>query len=144
MENWHLFTNPVFQLHFMYPLITSHGHVVEKREDACQAIHRVHLISPKSQEVYFEVTRYPDLPSQEEYQRHKMSLEKRFTSDKFDISELKEGKLGGLLVQQYRFKWNQGVREVVLIQHKQATYRVLYDPQATINLQILATIVLAD
>lgn len=144
MDNWQSFTNPEFQLHFMYPPTTPKGHVVEKRENPDEVIRRINFVSVGSREVYLEVARFPDLPLQEEYQRHKTFLAKRFTSDGFSISGLENATLNGLSVGQYAFKWNQAERVVILIHRDHTTYRVIYDPSSAINTQILSTLTFTD
>lgn len=113
MQNWQHFTDPRFTLGFQYPQITPHGHLVEKAESQDQDIVRIHFRSKDSHELYFEISRYFDLPEQAEYQRNKESLEKRL--EKFSISDLKEIRWMSQQAYEYSFKWHQGARVVILI-----------------------------
>ena len=96
MENWQVFTDPRFRLHFKYPSMTPHGLVVEIEQSQNHDSTRVHLISRDSQDVYFEVRQYRDLLPQEEYQRHGAYLENQFELEGFAITELTDQMLGTL------------------------------------------------
>lgn len=144
IDDWQMFTNPTFKLHFRYPLTTPQGHTIERSEEQNETITRVHIVSQESQEVYFEVMQYPDLAPQEEYQRHRAVLEKRFASETFSISPLHASSLDGIAAQQYSFKWNQTARVVTLIQQERVTYRFIHDPNSAINWQILESVTFTD
>ncbi len=95
---------------------------VVKTENQQDEAMRVHLASQGSQELYFEVTRYVSLPPQDEYQRHRVNLERQL--DDFAITELNETNLASHLAHTYSFTWQQGERTVILVEHRQATYMV--------------------
>ena len=99
---------------------------------------RVLFASRDGRELYFEITKYFDLPVQVEYKRHKESLKKRL--EQFSTSDLKEIRWMSQPAYEYSFKWNHGARIVRLIETENATYRILYDPKSPLNAQILSTI----
>ena len=142
IENWQLFTDRRFELTFHYPATTPRGHAVEKTEGQQDDVLRVHLVSRDSQELYFEVVKYPNLLPREEYEQHRAYLEQRF--DDLAITELKETSLASQLAYAYSFKWGNGERAVLLIHKDRATYRIIYDPHSPLNPQLLSTIEFID
>ena len=98
---------------------------------------RVHILAPKSREVYFEVSRYDSLSAKAEYQQHKEHLTKQF--DPLAISELKETLCASLPGYEYSFEWDHGRRVVLLVERADAMYRIIYNPRFPVNLQILST-----
>ncbi len=142
IENWQLFTDPRFKLHFHYPATTPRGHAVEKTEGQQDDVLRVHLVSRDSRELYFEVVKYPNLLPGEEYEQHRAYLEQRF--DDLAITELQETSLASQPAYAYSFKWGHGERAVLLIHKDQATYRIIYDPHSPLSPQVLSTIRFID
>ena len=142
IENWQLFTDRRFELTFHYPATTPRGHAVEKTAGQQDDVLRVHLVSRDSQELYFEVVKYPHLLPREEYEQHSAYLEQRF--DDLAITELQETRLALQPAYEYAFAWGQGERAVLLIHKDQATYRVIYDPHSPLNSQVLSTIEVID
>jgi hypothetical protein len=72
---------------FKYPEETPQGHFVDKAESLQGESIRIHLVSRDSKELYFEVTKYQDLPAQMEYHQYREKLERRFSE--LIITELK-------------------------------------------------------
>ena len=72
-------------MEFSYPRVTPQGHPVEQFEEHVQDhrgdIERIHLSSPKSGELYFEVARFRELAPQDDYLSHKKYLAQRFGPD---------------------------------------------------------------
>ena len=133
-----LFTDPRFVLGFQYPPITPQGHLVERAERQREAAIHIHLTSKDSPELYFEITKYINLPPEAEYQQHKENLEKR--PERFVVSDLKEIQWLSQPAYEYSLKWGQARRIVRLIQVENDTYRFLYDPKSPLNARILLTI----
>ena len=140
MDNWQLFVDPRFQVKFKYPVTTPQGHIIEREESQSNDFTRVHLISPNSREVYFEVRRYHDMLPQEEYRRHREYLEKQFESHGFASTGLTERTLGVSTAYEYSFQWVKKRRVAILVLREQAIYRIIYDPNSAVNVQILSTI----
>lgn len=138
MNDWQIFSDPKFKIYFKYPDPTPQGYSVEKAEGQREDAIRVHLSSPQSQELYFEVTRFVNLAPKEEYQRHKDFLTQQF--ENLSITDLEESQLETLAAQTYTFAWPEKERKVVLVQKDQATYRILYDPRSALNTEVLATL----
>lgn len=138
MQNWQHFVYPGFALGLRYPPITPQDHVVEKVESQHDGAIRVHLISKESRELYFEITKYVDLPAQVEYHKHKEYLKSR--PDDYMVSDLQNIRWMSQIAYEYSIKWRQGARIVKLIETDDATYRVLYDPNSPLNVQVLSTL----
>ena len=138
MQNWQHFVYPGFALGFKYPQITPQGHLVEKVETQSEERIRVHFMSKESRELYFEITKYIGLPAQAEYQNHKEYLENR--PEGHIVSDLREIRWMSQTAYEYSIKWRQGTRIVMLIETDNTTYRVLYDPDSPLNVQVLSTL----
>ena len=138
MGSWRLFQDPRFALQFKYPPIAADGETIEKVETAQDGMIRAHILAPKSREIYFEVTKYNSLPPAAEYQRHKEYLAKQF--DPLAITELKETLFASLPASAYAFEWDQGERNVILVERSDVTYRLIYNPRFPVNLEILSTV----
>jgi hypothetical protein len=138
MEDWKLFGDARFSLQFKYPSLAPDAEPVETVETQQGGMLRLHVLAPKSREVYFEVCKYDALSAKAEYQRHKEYLLKQF--DSLVISELDETMLASLPGYEYTFRWDQGERIVLLVERGSTTYRIIYDPRFPVNLQILSTL----
>ena len=142
METWELFANDQFALQFRHPIVTAQGEPVERIESRAEGMLRVHILSPQMRELYFEVPKYPHLPAKLEYQQHKQSLEQRFSE--FNISDVKEIAWKSLSAYEYSFEWNEGLRTVILVERKDGTYRILFDPRSPLNLEVWSTLEWAE
>lgn len=138
MENWQLFSDSQFALQFKYPILATDGEPVDRAEAQQDGMLRVHILSPKSREVYFEVSKYDLVTAESEYQRHKEYLPKQFHP--LTVTELKETLCASFPAYEYTFVWDQGTRTVILVERGGATYRILYNPRFSVNLQILSTL----
>jgi len=88
MDDWQEFKDSRFALWFKYPSLATNGEHVDRVETQQDGMLRVHILSPKSREVYFEVSKYDLLNAESEYQRHKENLPKQFHP--LTITELKK------------------------------------------------------
>ena len=138
MQNWQDFVYPGFALRFRYPQVTPQGHIVEKDESQIDEAIRVHFTSKESYELYFEISKYTALPAQAEHQKHRESLENR--PGGYVVSDLKEIRWMSQPAFEYSIKWQEGARVVMLIEADNATYRILYDPNSPLNVQVLSTL----
>lgn len=138
MNEWRQFEDPAFDLVFDYPEETAQGNPVERAERRDDKMLRVHFTSRDSQALYFEVTKYPDLPPLEEYRRHRKDLQKRF--DDLRITDIQDIDWKSLPAYEYAFEWPEGRRSVLLFERNRVTYRILYDPRSLLNLQVLDTL----
>ena len=138
MENWTSFSDPRFALQLFYPQIGTGGEPVERLDKQQPGMLRVHFLTPKSREVYFELSKYGSLSAVSEYQQHTENLQKLF--QKLRLTELVETRCASLPASQYTFEWEHGMRTVILVEREAATYRFLFDPVHAINYKILSTL----
>lgn len=137
-QNWRTFSEPNFALRFKYPAVTPQGRPVEINEIRSDAAIRFHLISQESQEVYFEVARYTDLLAAEGYELFKEGIEQ--LGDDFSVSALKEAEYAEHPAFECLVKGPGMARVVIFIQKERILYRVIHNPQSSLNKQILATL----
>ncbi len=137
MQDWRWFEDPRFAVRFRYPLTTPRGEPVAAVEEVVDDAVRIHLRSA-SREVYVELTRYPPTPADDEYRAHKPYLEARFGAG--SVTVLTGAQLGARTVQTYAFAWPDGERVVHLVPTATATYRLIHDPRAPLNREILTTL----
>lgn len=138
MQTWHLFQDSRFELQFTYPYRTADGESVDRLESEQAGTLRIHLLSPIGREVYFEVSKYDPLSPEAAYRQHCESLEKQF--DRLEITALRKTTFAAFPAHEYSFEWDQEKRAVLLVERGTATYRLLYNSQFPINLQILSTV----
>lgn len=111
---------------------------MEITEEAHDGAHRVHLTAREDGEIYLEVVRFPDLQPPEEYARHRVYLVGRFGPE--GVSELTETSLRGWPAWSYAFRGNGLERAVLSLQVGHDTYRIIFDPRARLNDEIIATV----
>jgi hypothetical protein len=137
-SGWVEFTRPEFKLRFRYPAITARGQRVEIREQQHNGGYRVHLTAREGAEIYVEFFRFPDLRPSEEYARHREYLVGRFGPDA--VSELTETGLRGSPAVSYSFRGEGMERAVLSLQLGRDTYRIISDPRAPLNDEVIATV----
>jgi hypothetical protein len=145
-EDWQRYANPRFRLEFRYPDPTPRSHEVERNEhrihDERGEMERVHLSSPASGELYFELSRFVGISPQDEYASHRPFLEERFGAGA--VTELAETTLLERRAWRYRIRWPEAERVVLLLPLDGDTYRVIYDPRSDLNQEVVATLSIAE
>ena len=137
-RGWLEFSRPALRLRFLHPAVTPRGRPVEITEDEHDGAHRVHLTAREGEEVYLELVRFPDLQPPEEYARHRAYLVGRFGPEA--VSELTQSSLRGWPAFTYAFRGTGLERAVLSLQVGRDTYRIISDPQARLNDDIIATV----
>jgi hypothetical protein len=137
-RGWLEFSRTAFKLRFLYPAVTPRGRPVEIAGEEHDGAHRVHLTARDGDEVYRELFRFPDLQPPEEYARHRAYLVGRFGPDA--VSELTPSSLRGWPAFAYAFRGNGLERAVLSLQVGRDTYRIISDPRARLNHDIIATV----
>jgi hypothetical protein len=137
-RGWLEFSRPDFKLRFLYPAVTPRGRPVEIAEDEHDGAHRVHLTAREGEEVYLEFFRFPDLQPPDVYERHHAYLVGRFGPDA--VSELTRSSLRGRPAFAYGFRGIGLERAVLSFQVGRDTYRIISDPRARLNDDIIATV----
>jgi hypothetical protein len=145
-SDWQRFTNPRFRLEFSYPSPTPQGHEVERKEqrvdDHRGDMERVHLSSPSSGELYFELARFAGITPQDEYANHRPYLEQRFGPGA--VMELSETTLLNRPAWAYGIKSPETERAVLLLHLDGDSYRIIYDPRSALNDQVIATLAIVE
>ena len=140
--DWHRFKRPGFVVEFSYPRVTPQGHPVEQFEEHVQDhrgdMERVHLSSPKSGELYFEVARFRELAPQDDYLSHKKYLAQRFGPD--SVSPLVETAVEGRPAWAYSISGADHERSVLMLHLAGDTYRFIYDPRSELNHRVIDTL----
>jgi hypothetical protein len=143
---WERYANPRFAVGFSYPSPTPQGHEVERQEqhvrDHRGDMERVHLSSPTSGELYFELACFRGIAPEDEYANHRPYLEKRFGED--GVSELTETTLLDRPAWAYSIRWDAGERAVLLLPLAGDTYRIIRDPRSELNDDVLATLTVSE
>jgi hypothetical protein len=137
-RGWLEFSRPAFKLRFLYPAVTPRGRPVEITEEQHDSAYRIHLTAREGGEIYLEFFRFPDLQPPDEYARHRPYLVGRFGSEA--VSELTETSLRGWPAWSYAFRGNGLERAVLSLQVGRDTYRIISDPRARLNDDIIATV----
>ena len=120
-----------FGLSLQYPISTPSGQQV-RFDDI-----RFHAQSEDGREVYFEVTRHLNMTAASVYEKERESVVEQRQAT---VTELEKANFVELPAHEYSFTWNGNERKVVLVEHGEWLYRVIYDPRSPINLDIVATI----
>jgi hypothetical protein len=136
-NDWLTFDDPRFEVRLRHPSVTPGGEPVERIESRPGDALRVHIRSD-SREAYVELTRYPPMPAEEEYGRHKPYLEERFGAGA--VTPLTKTEVASWPAQTYAFAWPGGERTVLLLRTATATYRVIANSGSPLNHQIIDTI----
>jgi hypothetical protein len=137
-SGWLEFSHPAFKLRLRYPAVTPRGRPVEIAEEERDGAQRVHLTAREGDEVYLELFRFPDLQPPEEYARHRAYLVGRFGPEA--VGELTRSSLRGWPAFAYAFRGNGLERAVLSLQVGRDTYRIISDPRARLNDDIIATV----
>ena len=111
---------------------------MEITEEQHDGTHRVHLTAREGGEIYLELFRLPDLQPPDEYAGHRTYLMERFGPEA--VSELTEASLRGWPAWSYAFRGNGIERAVLSLQVGRDTYRIISDPRARLNDDIIATV----
>jgi hypothetical protein len=137
-SGWLEFSRPAFRLRFLYPEVTPQGRPVDITEEEHDGVHRVHLTAREGGELYLEVIRFPHLRPAEEYARHRAYLADRFGPEA--VSEPTETSLRSAPAWSYGFRGKELERAVLSLQVGRDTYRIVSDPRAALNDEIIATV----
>jgi hypothetical protein len=99
---------------------------------------RVHLSSPESSGLYFELSNdfYGLDPS---IGRLDLVNENMGRFDGFKATTLKEKVVASMPAQSFTFSWQQGVRHVLFFDVNLVTFRAIFDPRSKLNHQLLST-----
>jgi hypothetical protein len=138
MNQWRRFTDPDFGIAFNYPDPTPEGFEIKKLIRKTAEMIRVHLSSPGSSELYFELSNYLN-GLDPRTGRQNLVNENKGRFDGFKAATLKEMVVASIPAQSFTFSWQKGARQVLFFDVDPVTYRVIFDPRSKLNYQILST-----
>jgi hypothetical protein len=134
-QTWKTFFLAELGVKFTYPETTSRGHLIEF-DDL-----KIHVQSKGSRELYFEITRHLNVTAQEIYEREKEFVTRQLEAE---VSELKDSTSASRVALEYNFTWTENKlekkRNVFFIHKGEALYRIIYDPQTPLSLEVLETL----
>lgn len=130
--------SPEFSLTLHYPDPTPRGSSVDVVERQSDHSYRLHLLSTDSDEIYFEVGKYPHLSSAAAQALFQHELTAQYPDVTLDPVRgmVLAGKNGRLLTA----RWPTRERTIIFVPHDGAVYRLIFNPASPINHQILNTV----
>jgi hypothetical protein len=133
------FAEEPFTIHVSIPTNMPSGNGYQLDVRNTDLVMKRHFRSKNSHEMYFEITRYHTLRDiSEAYSLFTDELQKQF--EVIDIEPLQPTEVGGRTALEFRFSWTLASRQAVFIEQPDALYRIIYDPELPLNLQILDTV----
>jgi hypothetical protein len=139
---WRAFVRPDLRVRFDHPVVTPHGRVVEVAEEARDGGMRVHLTAPGSTELYVELVVFAGTTPEQEYERHRDQLTRRFgPSAVTDLTSTRHGRWQGWA---YAFHGNGIQRSVLLLPVGRDTCRIVHDPRSQLSAEVVATVVVVE
>jgi hypothetical protein len=138
MENWVTFSSQKLSIALKYPNPTPQGHPVFKHERTATSSYRVHFVSDGSDEVYFEIGRYSNLPVQKAIDDFQQDVMERI--DQIETSEVTELSMDNYPSYQFSIRWPGKERFIQFIEIEPVLYRIIHDPASPINKQILESL----
>jgi hypothetical protein len=139
MRLWHQFQDPDFVVQFKYPDPTPDGFEVKQKITKAGDVIRVHLSSPESSELYFELAGFHDGRDAATSRLHLIG-ENQDRFDEFAASDLKRTAVANLPAQTFTFRWRNGVRTAIFFRVGTITYRIIYNPLSSLNIELLSTV----
>ena len=142
MNQWQRFSDPAFGVTFSFPDSTPEGFRIKKQIRKTGELNRIHLSSPESGELYFELSCYPNgLDPKTGRQQLVDENKQRFQDIK--ATSLEEASVAAIPAQLFTFTWREASRHVLFFEIDRAAYRIIFDPQSHLNHQILSTVKLS-
>ncbi len=139
MKQWHRFSDPDFGVTFSFPDSSPAGYEIKRKLWKTGEMNRIHLSSPESSELYFELTCY--LKELDPERGRKMLVdENRQRFQNFNATPLEESSAAPVPAQSFTFSWREAARHVLFFDFNKLTYRIIFDPQSQLNHQILSTV----
>lgn len=138
MDGWKTLLSHELQVELIYPDPTPKGFEVVIHERKTDTSYRAHLISEGSDEVYFEVGVYPNLPVTQAIELFLADVSKRI--ERLQAKEVKETTFADFPAYQFSIQWPGKERVIMFIDKGEILYRIIHDPTSLINQKILESI----
>jgi hypothetical protein len=136
-STWREFVDRRFPLRFRYPEMSPQGYATDIKETIVGEGVRIHLTSAESREIYFEVSRFPNISVEESYQKLKEEIVERFAGK---VSLLTPTTFVGQPAFEMSFQWADNQRLVAFVPADGVVYRILCNPTSELNMQIRSTV----
>lgn len=138
MDDWKTLLSHELQVELIYPALTQKGFEVVIHERKTDTSYRAHLISEGSDEVYFEVGVYQNLPVMQAIELFLADVSQRI--EQLQAKEVKETTFEGFPAYQFSIQWPGKERNIMFIDRGDILYRIIHDPASLINQKILKSI----
>lgn len=132
------FSNDRLPITLEYPDPTPLGFRVVANEIVGDGSYRVHLISDGSDEIYFEIGQYSRLSLAEAMEAFKTDVSERI--ENLSFGEVIETSIGSQTASRLTLRWPDKEREIYFLEKDGMIYRIICNPRAPINRQILQSV----
>jgi len=138
MPEWTTYSNPQLSITLNYPNPTPLNHPVTIVEKSSDISYRIHLLTETSSEVYFEIGLYRTLPIREAVNLFQKELKEN--SSQVELDQVKATTFAAKPAYRLAARWPDKERIITFIDLEGTVYRIIYDPAAALNHQILKTL----
>jgi len=135
---WKVLSHPKLSITLQYPDPTPQGHSVSINERLGIGSFRIHLTSDDSDEVYFEIGQYFNLPRQSAVETFLNEITVGGAGIK--IGETVEIQFASTVACQFSVQWPEKTRLILFIEQGETLYRIIYNPASPINKKVLETL----
>ena len=139
---WALFSEPDFDLRFVYPRKVSGGEPPSLEMQPRPGGRSVRVTTPDMRAVYVEIRQASAREATESLRVLKEGLSARFDDAKFD--KVETGTIAEMAAIAITFRFADRVRTALFTRQSAPSYAVVYDPRSVLNELIVASIELAD
>jgi len=138
MDNWITYSHQNLSVVLKYPNPTPLGNLVNINEQSGPSRCRAHFVSSGSDEVYFEVGRYVELPVTQAIDDFLIDVSGRF--ENLEISEVERITYKSFPAHRLSIRWPGKERVILFIEKEDALYRIVHDPTSMINRNMLDSV----
>lgn len=138
MEDWLTYSHQDLAVRLKFPNPTPLGNSVKINEQSGPASFRAHFVSEGSDEIYFEVGRYINLPVKQALADFLADVTGRIEGLK--MSEVEETRYANSPALSFSIRWPGRQRIILFIEKDAALYRIIHNPSSVLNKQILESV----
>ena len=142
MIKWQQFSDPDIKINFSYPDPSPGGFNIKRQFKKTALLKRIHLSSPESGELYFELSCYPD-GLDPKLGRQQLVDENRQRFEGFKATALVESAAASVPAQKFAFSWREASRHVFFFDIDSVAYRIIFNPESELNHQVFSTVKLS-
>ena len=138
MNDWFTYSHQNFPVVLKYPNPTPLGNVVTINEQSGPSRFRAHFVSSGSDEVYFEVGRYVELPVTQAIDDFLTDVTSRF--ENLEVGEMERVRFQSFPAHRFSIRWPGKERVILFIEKQDALYRIIHDPASHLNKEMLDSV----